>query len=147
MHSYTSTHWIMILLTASCVPFSIFTHQEQIFGLCLWMRMIWWDTLIIKERKKKLWYLLSLKLSRNVQMTRNVWSLIQKVTLACGKALCDMSFDELKGQAMQTLSESDSCWFALTKDLIVAVQISCLFLWNDMCSSFVLKEEIIWFSI
>lgn len=56
-----------------------------------------------KRKKKKLWYLLSLKLSRNVQMTRNVWSLIQKVTLACGKALCDMSFDELKGQAMQTL--------------------------------------------
>lgn len=51
MHSYTSTHWIMMLLTTSCVPFSIFTHQEQVLGLCLWMRMIWWNASIIKEKK------------------------------------------------------------------------------------------------
>lgn len=37
------------------------------------------------------------------QMTRNVSSLIQKVTLACGKAVHGIFFDELKGQAMQTL--------------------------------------------
>lgn len=32
-----------------------------------------------------------------------MFDLIQKVTLACGRVLCGISFDELKGQAMQTL--------------------------------------------